>query len=108
MRMIDADGLIDEICRAECEKAHADCDYRGGRCESVKAVMESPTVGGCISVKDRLPDEYDCYLAYSYHGWDILFYDLSNGWWLNMGYRVMDGEVTHWMPLPEPPAKEVR
>lgn len=34
-------------------------------------------------------------------------YDNGSVWVLDNGYRIKEGLVTHWMPLPEPPA-EVR
>ena len=71
--------------------------------EPVSAVA----IGGWISVKDRLPDGKDCYLAYNRYGWDIMAYDPNEGVWLSMGHRVADGEITHWMPLPAEPPEEV-
>jgi hypothetical protein len=110
MRLIDADALKQAIEDKRC----ADCpdNVHGIRCaacqwdDAIAMIEDAPTIGGCISVKDRLPDEDDCYLAYGHYGWDILFYDSSEGGWLNMGYRIADGEVTHWRPLPEPPEEE--
>ena len=71
---------------------------------------------GWISVKDRLPDQYGEYLAVvSGEVMEVTFYQpiryYKDGrkWstcnaegfeWLN------DGDVTHWMPLPEPPKEE--
>ena len=54
MRMIDADTLLDEICRDQCERKYNDCD---GTCEIAAYVVNAPTVGGWISVKDDLPKE---------------------------------------------------
>lgn len=72
-----------------------------------KLIQEAPTVGGWINVKDRLPDKEDCYLAYGAKGCDILFYDAAiTGSWLSMGHTLADGEVTYWMPLPNPPKEE--
>jgi hypothetical protein len=53
MRPIDADELLDEICRDQCERKYKDCD---GTCEIAAYVVNAPTIGGWISVKDRLPE----------------------------------------------------
>ena len=58
-----------------------------------------------ISVEDRLPDESVSCLVFgpdgNYVGWVC---DPVQKWWAREGdlddYCV---EVTHWMPLPEPP-----
>jgi hypothetical protein len=57
-----------------------------------------------ISVKDRLPEEDDDYLVYGedhrgfiFTGCDWFVVDCKD-WWNNP-----HGQVTHWMPLPEPP-----
>ena len=64
-----------------------------------------------ISVKDRLPDR-DCkvlgFICLPSGGrWvDLLFYSgMRNVFilWANTGITYNHNEVTHWMPLPEPP-----
>jgi len=58
-----------------------------------------------ISVKDRLPDVYTEVLFYNpeenlyIHGY---FEDISNSWH-EVGGNKVELNVTHWMPLPEPP-----
>ena len=60
-----------------------------------------------ISVKDRLPKENERVIASCRDG---VFEAFVNQWgrWQRGGIN-MDfwyGEVTHWMPFPEPPKKE--
>lgn len=72
-----------------------------------KLIEEAPAVQQWISVKDRLPEEYETVLAYDgdcvepsvFYG-DYGFYELDK-------YEAdpLCG-VTHWMPLPEPPKGE--
>lgn len=60
-----------------------------------------------ISVKDRLPEGYKdvlvCFENSSGYHVDITFYsdklDYGEGWYLT-------ADITHWMPLPEPPKED--
>lgn len=61
-----------------------------------------------ISVKDRLPDSnYGSVLIYTKDGGvaEGQYYDTIKAW-LQFRWSVEDAEVTHWMPLPEPPTKK--
>ena len=105
MRLIDADGLIDEICREECERKYEDCDYHA--CLHVKPVVNAPTIGEWISVKDRLPEDEGDVLVYgvSPRGrkkmaiMNYLAFEADRPRW------ALDGiwTVLYWMPFPEPP-----
>lgn len=56
-----------------------------------------------ISVKDRLPEENLCVLVYVGYGIGVSMsaHRTSNGKFFRYG-----DDVTHWMPLPEPPKGE--
>lgn len=66
-----------------------------------------------ISVKDRLPNCNGCYLVWRPHFYtekgmpSICYFDGQNTWHDSYGVdftRVLAPEdVSHWMPLPEPP-----
>lgn len=56
-----------------------------------------------ISVKDRLPTEAGKYLCMVLDS-DGHYYSLE--WYLGGEWGSFYCEVTHWMPLPEPPAGE--
>ena len=108
MRLIDANTL----------KAEFTGNFNGGyyTVPEIQAHIDTaPTIGGWISVKDRLPEEYGNYLAVvdgevtecTYSGPFIK--GIITGWstceanglkWLR------DEHVTCWMPLPEPPKEE--
>lgn len=67
--------------------------------EALREKANGVTVQKWISVEERLPKPTYCVLVYGDEGEmeiDALGYD---GEW--MGYV----DVTHWMPLPEPPKK---
>lgn len=58
-----------------------------------------------ISVEDRLPEDSD-WLEVIVNAGDCVtccWYNPDDDEWLLDPERVFDGEVTHWMPLPEPP-----
>lgn len=72
MRLIDADALIGEL--------HTTFLYDDNARKVIyRKIEEAPTVGGWISVKDRLPPN---------DATKVLTYG---------------NPVTYWMPLPEPP-----
>ena len=52
-----------------------------------------------ISVKDRLPGPFLCVLATDGEFVFVAAYQGQQRWSGNDGF----GDVTHWMPLPEPP-----
>lgn len=90
-------AVNDSIC-AGLHNAY-DCGYCDGE---IRAKQEHPQ---WISVKDRLPNEKQrvivrCNTVGTTVGWR-----LRGEWVTDLG----DGgsEVTHWMPLPEPPQKEI-
>ena len=69
-------------------------------------IANGVTVQEWISVKDRLPEESGEYLAYcgEYDGICVLYYEVlkTKGKWRTK----WKDDVTHWMPLPEPPKGE--
>lgn len=104
----DGDGYVspDGLIRAD--------DYVEACTEAISALRQQGVpgkdVGKWISVKDRLPEQTDpakkvlfitktdgvfigCY-------YKATAYDQFNGWY-SMCVRI--DNVTHWMPLPEPP-----
>lgn len=106
MRLVDADALIKWINESRC----ADCpDKQEDRCaacqwdDAIMSIETAPTVGGWISVKDRLPETGRLALVYGSAGAMTIARHIANNEWLVPG---IFSTVTHWMPLPEPP-KEV-
>ena len=79
-----------------------------------EAVVDASTsdvqpVDRWISVKDRLPEEQQCILAYE-KDYGVMWGDYqgikySQPVWIvrKQGLIIRTTEVTHWQPLPEPP-----
>ena len=66
-------------------------------------IANGVTVQEWISVKDRLPEKWQDIIAYDAKNQEIyLAYTTEDAW---VGVR-MNGKVTHWMPLPQPPKGE--
>ena len=70
-----------------------------------------------ISVKERLPDEGEGYVAAVVSGKprrnvtldnaiELAEYDRNEGWILEMWPEWTNANITHWQPLPEPPKEE--
>lgn len=112
MRLIDADAL-----KARCGDWYTEEGPESGFIGTIGRLLDhEPTVGGWISVKDKLPDRNGLYIVYGqtkamrellpdndpiwmcYYRKDRGFYDTE----LCRGYDF----ITHWMPLPEPPEEE--
>ena len=119
-RLIDADELI-----AECKRMIQDSWNNGtapvswaeayatfiddiGTCETV------PAYGQWISVKDRLPEEQKEVLIYlpEYDSVEVaaLFTipSMNLREWAQNEDAYMLNEVSHWMPLPEPPKERYK
>lgn len=63
---------------------------------------------GWISVKDRLPETDDTVLVCLQRGgYELGFYSDDSWRSLYLSYfETKELDVTHWMPLPEPPEEE--
>ena len=63
-----------------------------------------------INVKDRLPEDNTDLLVFASEGWRGIFPAVyyRNTWQSShILYDGMLGNVTHWMPLPNPPLKGI-
>ena len=115
VRLIDADALIENIKGWYCK----DCDNSNyvrcracGTDDAINAIDEAPTVGGWISVKDRVPEDGETVLVYIERAaWGDDGYakrkkEIAIGWQIDGRWHVdgcMRVKGLYWMPLPGPP-----
>ena len=103
MRAIDADALIGEL--------HTTYLYDDNARKVIyRKIEEQPTVGGWISVKERLPEKPGRYLCWFGKntfavGASIVPYIPDLHWFASLESLERYENVTHWMPI-EPPKKE--
>lgn len=100
MRLIDVGALIGSLHN------HA---FLEGDDRSIvyNVIQKQPTVGGWISMKDRLPEENLEYIVYATDE-DGERFVTTDHWnkYVRQWYLFDKGSsttVTHWMPMPEPP-----
>lgn len=113
MRLIDADALKKEWsmglgscddCPQNTRRCQLDMDFT--RMDICGMIDDAPTVGGWISVKDRLPEIGDTVLFTGLSSFGTRFIP-QRGWFDGTFWKRDTGEtvysstpVTHWMPLP--------
>lgn len=102
MRLIHADAAL----IAKYNSQHESEKDKAG-----KLIEDAPTVNGWISVKDRLPEKEGQYLCW--FGKNTLAKGAAIATYLEMWKAFGSLEsletyqnVTHWMPLPEPPKED--
>ena len=110
MRLIDADALLEQMKRRK--------DYVGRPSDPVCLVEDAPTIGCWISTSDRMPkkdkkEEDKDVLVWLYDDYYIGRYNqdpdnLQMRWCFEDFNLYGDDmfDITHWMPLPEPPEKK--
>ena len=104
-------GCNDEYCK-DCEFCNDidGCVHRQKEIIADRLIANGVTVQEWVSVEDELPQENGRYLTANKR-WDdkINVFDLwfDGGFWYVDGEDdVFDFEVTHWMPMPQPPKGE--
>ena len=58
-----------------------------------------------VSCKDKMPEHQSVVLIYYHEGTDILQF-MDGDWFHYEEGNVTNRNITHWMPLPEPPKQE--
>ena len=101
MRLIDADDLKKWIMEVPIKDMET-------------AIDNATTIGGWISVEDRLPEKGEIVLALvkatnpSYGQYHVIAALQNDGLWDSWDeeFCISGDPITHWMPLPEPPKEE--
>ena len=116
MRLIDADALQEALTRKKAgianqrwtEGFNAAISKAKSMVSCAKTIDAEPirtTMSEWISVKDRLPELLDEVLLFTSEG-DIfagVFFERHENYTVAGDYHRFFYDVTHWMPLPEPP-----
>jgi hypothetical protein len=109
--MCNAKYEVDSICvsRDWCDGCPA--EYGKGACKEVYVadhlIAHGVTVQEWISVKDRLPEGFRYVLLWDSADRDFFMGVLrDNGEWYVPWYQDEPFNITHWMPLPQPPKGE--
>ena len=73
-----------------------------------QVIDQAPTVGGWISVEDRLPEENGEYLISTKDRVTSAYYEFGRrtSEWTDYFEGYLDFEPTHWMALPELPKED--
>ena len=119
MRLIDADEIMKALSIFNDSK-NGNMHFLYGIRTAKELIDDAPTVGGWISVKDRLPEEgvrvlavkklkdgrrdlalATCIPEYKHHDY-VTGEDIVEPYWVCGG----NNNITHWMPLPEMPEEE--
>ena len=96
MRLVDADALY-----AKLDDMTVFGETFITAVEFAKLVIQdAPTIGGWISVKDRLPETGTLALVFGSAGAMTVARYIAVNQWLVPG---IFSAITHWMPLPTPP-----
>lgn len=121
MRLIDADSVLKgieelkqspwfnrgkEVVSGDPGFQHIGYIERKEAVEVVRdlCIRKEPTVGGWISVKDRLPEKEGQYLCWVHINKVHFCYQIHL--WYSGTWRWANNNVLYWMPLPEPPKEE--
>ena len=90
-----------------CDGDRTKCDFYPEIREKVLKEIESK-FGEWISVEDRLPKEWESVLVWSEHGFHIVavYLGVVGKWRECWNHTMLEGKITHWMPLPQPPKGE--
>lgn len=118
MRLIDADKLEEGIKALLCTSDSTEPIWSS---DVLDAIQRAPTVGGWISVEDRLPTMpgtsvlvvaqnrykqvhiFEAIGGYGDFGWYTHDYEYMENFRAANDHVKKDLTITHWMPMPAPP-----
>ncbi|HFY0716870.1 TPA: DUF551 domain-containing protein [Escherichia coli] len=94
--------------KAEVERwvrLHKACNFRADITPLYTAKPVPVTPDGWISCSERMPKGYADVLVTDGEHVEVKWWDESGYWnsWTELNSDILAHEITHWMPLPEPP-----
>ncbi|HBN1883945.1 TPA: DUF551 domain-containing protein [Escherichia coli] len=94
--------------KAEVERwvqLHKACNFRADITPLYTAQPAPVTPDGWISCSERMPKGYADVLVTDGEHVEVKWWDESGYWnsWTELNSDIFADEITHWMPLPEPP-----
>ncbi|ELT3179466.1 DUF551 domain-containing protein [Escherichia coli] len=94
--------------KAEVERwvrLHKACNFRADITPLYTAKPVPVTPDGWISCSERMPKGYADVLVTDGEHVEVKWWDESGYWnsWTELSSDILAHEITHWMPLPEPP-----
>ncbi|EQB9729421.1 DUF551 domain-containing protein [Escherichia coli] len=94
--------------KAEVERwvrLHKACNFRADITPLYTAKPVPVTPDGWISCSERMPKGYADVLVTDGEHVEVKWWDESGYWnsWTELNSDILAHEMTHWMPLPEPP-----
>ena len=84
-----------------------DSGYNTAMAEAKQYIENAPAVNRWIPCSERLPESFIYVLCAGRDGIGILRY-IGSKWLDDEAHAYTTNEITHWMPLPEPPESEVQ
>ena len=84
-----------------------DSGYNTAMAEAKQYIENAPAVNRWIPCSERLPESFIYVLCAGRDGIGILRY-IGSKWLDDEAHAYTTTEITHWMPLPEPPESEVQ
>lgn len=104
MALIDRDKLLCAYC-TDCNSGEKKPCPIPGRCHEYNLIKNAPALNRWIPCSERLPEKHVEVLAYSPYWGKIVVAMWGGEYWLEQWTDddLEQSEITHWMPLPEPP-----
>lgn len=92
------------IIKTDCHEHYRASEEFARRLIDHEKPVTDTNAGKWIPVSERLPEKYKSVIAWT-RNWELgeAAYDGQTFRWPYDGHRA---EVTHWMPMPEPPEEE--
>jgi len=100
-----AERWVDELFPEPEGNSHGERFYRATKRKELAALL-AQKIGPLVewvSVKDQMPEEGKYVLAFEPHGGIFMGFKLGISWCDSRGITRSLEQITHWMPLPEPP-----